>query len=714
MGRTKRPRKTAVERRMIAAAERGTLADPSHERDLLACLAATLREHPQELPAVVQDIQPNWFDLEGAKELVIAFRVVAGTSHRTRAALELVIRQADSLDGIPDTVSPTASLFAQTWDAITLDAVEFPTLKQRLDADVDRVRLAFDNRQKAREALDTLHGFGLQAGPPATAPRGVSPPLRNGVPVITVRPTNRAEVIDKAEARLADGFFVRDGRLVTVADAALGPIIVPASKERVADHLERTAAFIEILSADASCPPLPAPCPAWLPPMLVGKQRWPVIRELRGIMRGPYLRPDGTIGGTSNGYDAKTKLLTVTDADWSAVNHDPTDADVRQAVEELLDVVKDFPFEAGSEDVGRAVWVAALLTLAGRPAFDGPAPLFLFDATTAGSGKTTLAKLLSVIVRGVDPPLAGMPASTAELKKAMTAALLRGDAMHVFDNCTTTIGNEVLDMLLTSTNYQDRRLGTNETIVAEARMLLVATSNNAGIGADTARRTLTLRLRPLTDRPEEQEFDRDPIEFAADNRERLLPAALTILRWHAVQGSAGLTACRPLGSFNGWSRAIRLAVIRAGLPDPVESQTMVRRIDDDTRLRAAFLEAWEAWRPGFRGTARSMISTLFDTRPDKSFADISDEADSLRSVILDVTNCATGRPTGAEVRRLAYKIRSMRGRLFNGRCVDSDGHGKDGHQWRLATAARPDGFEDDLAVVQAADEDFDRDNWGRV
>lgn len=710
MGRTKRRRQTAAERRMIAAARAGTVTDHAHERDLLGCLAATLREHPQELPAVVQDIEPNWFDLVGAKELVIAFRVVAGGPNRTHAALTYVIREADRLDEVPDTVSPTAALLAEVWEMILLDAVEFPALKQRLDTDVERVRLAFDNRGKASAALETLHDLGVAPTAIAAPRRDVSAPLRNGVPVITIRPTNRAEVTDKAEALLAHGFYVRDGRLVTVADGTLGPVIAAASKERVADHLERAAAFIEIIGSDG---PLPVPCPGWLPAVLVGKQHWQTIRDLRGITRGPYLRPDGTIGGTSSGYDPKTKLLTVTDADWSAVNHEPSEADARLALDELLDVVKDFPFEAGSQDVGRAVWVAALLTLAGRPAFDGPAPLFLFDATTAGSGKTTLAKLLSVIVRGVDPPLAGMPASTAELKKAMTAALLRGDTMHVFDNCTATIGNEVLDMLLTSTNYQDRRLGTNETIVAEARMLLVATSNNAGIGADTARRTLTLRLRPLTDRPEEQQFDRDPIEFALHNRPRLLPAALSILRWHFMQGSDALPSCRPFGSFNGWSRAIRLAVLRAGLPDPVESQTMVRRIDDDTRLRSAFLEAWEAWRPGFCGTARAIVSTLFETRADKSFAQAGEGADDLRSVILDLTDCATGKPTGAEVKRLAYKIRSMRGRLFNGRCVDSDGHGKDGHLWRLATAPRPEGFEDDLAVVEVTDDELDRENWGR-
>jgi hypothetical protein len=679
---------------------------PEQERAALAHLAAIFRDHPDEASAASTTLTPGWFELDGAALVIDAMQAAAGVNQPTAAAIQTWIRHEVEKGGCSYEDSPEYAILVEAWGAKTGPLED---LRWGLDQARGAVETAYNARQEAAKAMKTLESLGLTIPTATPTPTVIARPLR-GVPIIKVEGANRAEVIDQAEGYLANEFFMKDGRLVTVADAASGPTITAATKERVNDRLERVASFVQpARDDDGRIVHVPIPCPSWLPPLIVGKQVWPSIRELRGIMRGPYLRPDGTIGGTSAGYDPATALLTITDTDWRAVKDDPTEADVQEAVAVLLDVVKDFPFEAGSEDVGRAVWLAALLTLVGRPAFDGPAPLFLFDATTAGSGKTTLAKLISVIARGIDPPLAGMPDTTPELDKTITASLLRGDAMHVFDNVTTMIGNDVLDRLLTTTNWQGRRLGTNETIVAEARMLLVATSNNAGLRADTARRTLTLRLRPLTDHPEEQHFDRDPIVFAAQHRAQLLPAALTILRWHHLQADHPLPAVRPLGSFTAWSDAIRMAVIRAGLPDPVESQAMVRRIDDDTRLKSALLEAWEDWRPGFKGSARALIAKLFQTESDKTFTDPSAEADTMRAVVSELLNCTTAKPGAQEVRRLGMVIRGMRGRLFSGRCLDSDGHGKEGNVWSLrTTAART---PDDIEVVFSDAPEMA--NWGQ-
>jgi len=688
---TDRPRR----RRRVKTALPATAFAAEAERTALGCLAAIFRDHPQEATTAIVEVDSSWFDTPAAGDLLDCMKAAAAAQHPTGDAIGSYLRHLVEKAGFVYDESPERALLQEAWGML-VGPVE--DLRWKLDKALELVRTAAGNRAAATKALKTLEEMGMTPAAPAATAIAKPARLLRGVPVIRVELANRAEVIDQAEALLADQFFVRDGRLVTVGDGAVGPAITPATKERVADRLERVCSFVEVVrDKEGRTNHIPMPCPGWLPPHLVGKQVWPAIREIRGIMSGPYLRPDGTIGGTTAGYDKATRLLTLTDTDWSAIIDEPTASDVSAAVDELLDVIKDFPFEAGTEAVGRSVWLAALLTLVGRPAFDGPSPLFLFDATTAGSGKTTLAKLIAVIARGIDPPLAGMPEAMAELKKALTAALMRGDSMHVFDNCTGLIGNEVLDMLLTSTNYQDRRLGTNETIVAEARMLLVATSNNAGLRADTARRTLTLRLRPLTDHPEEQEFDRDPVVFAASQRHRLLPAALTILRWHHLHAGEAVAPVRPFGSFTGWSDAVRMAVVRAGLADPVESQAMVRRIDDDSRLRASLLEAWEAWRPGFRGSARAIIAKLFDTGPDKVFTDDSPEADTMRAVVAELTNCTATRPGPQEVRRLGFVIRGMRGRLFAGRCVDSDGHGKEGNVWRLATAS---GLvpEDDAAV----------------
>ncbi|MFM7136267.1 MAG: hypothetical protein ACKO1M_04240 [Planctomycetota bacterium] len=687
----KRKRLTTKDRRSqdLRKLVEGQTHAPEAELLALSCIVWAFRDCPDDVAGIVRDVAAarGGFTVDGATELIDAAELAAGNDPPHLEVLKLslrVILQDQKADPYDD---PAAGILVRAAGEIDHRNGSIAAVRRHLEWALSTMEEARAKREEVYAAIDVIRDAQLAApvdGAIAAAAPGVPIRQMRGLPVIRVEWANRSEVTDQAESLLRPEFFVRDGRLVTVGDGILGPTISTATKERIADRLERLAAFFEpVQDRNDNWTTRPIPCPSWLPPVMVGKQVWPALRELRGIVRGPFIRPDGTIGGTREGYDEATRLLVVTSEDWSGLEVDPTGEDVAIAVDELRDLLRDFPFEDGTEEVGRAVWVSALLTLLARPAFEGPSPLFLFDATTAGSGKTLLAKLLAVIARGVEPPLAGMPPSPVELKKALTAALLRGDALHIFDNCTTTIGNDVLDMLLTTTNYQDRRLGTNETIVAEARMLLVATSNNAAIGADTSRRALTLRLRPKVDRPEEQEFDLDLTAYAAANRVRLMMAGLTILRWHFMQGAAGLPKLRPFGSFNGWSAAVRQAVIRAGMADPLDSQAMVRRIDDGTRLRAALLEAWEEWRPGFKGTARRLVAELFETYPSGEFLEADDTAERMRAVIMDLTSC-TGRRAGSqEARRLAYIIRGMRGRIINGRSVDSDREGKEGNEWAL-------------------------------
>lgn len=697
MTRTAKPRPTARQKRMLAAAQNQT-AEPEAEEAALACLVWAFRDHPAAVPGILEQLRRELFTIDGARELLDAARLAVDDGRLNAEGLAGTMRVVHRYEETDHDLAPATTILARAAGHVGVHNANLAAIDEHLAWAIGKIQPAFRNRQKAESALATVAEMNLLPAV-AGAAKAAPPKLPRGLPIIRVEAANRAEVTDRAEEQLAREFYVRDGRLVAVDEGLLGPTIVAATKERVADRLERVCTFVDVFTGSNGQPcQVQTSCPGWLPPQMVGKQVWPAMRPLRGIARGPFIRPDGTIGGTTPGYDEASRLLVVTKDNWASLADDPSGEDVAAAVADLCDLLKDFPFEDGTAEVGRAVWVSALLTLAARPAFEGPSPLFLFDATTAGSGKTLLAKLLAVIATGHDPALAGMPASPVELKKALTAALLQGAALHVFDNCTTTIGNDVLDMLLTSTNYQDRRLGTNETIVAEARMLLVATSNNAAIGADTARRTLTLRLRPTVDHPEEQEFDRDLIAYATTNRVRLLGAALTILRWHLMQGAAGRPKARPFGSFGGWSDVVRLAVIRAGMADPVESQAMVRRIDDASKLRAALLAGWALWRPGFRGTARKLMAELFDADKEGQFTDASDEAEQLRAVVMDLTGCPAKRPGAQEARRLGYIIRGMRGRVFAGWSVDSGGHSNAGAEWALSGPPGWSAGEDEAEV----------------
>ena len=57
----------------------------------------------------------------------------------------------------------------------------------------------------------------------------------------------------------------------------------------------------------------------------------------------------------------------------------------------------EFPFAKPDH---RSVWLAYLLAPLARFAFDGPAPLFLFDANIRGSGNSLLCDVVALIVSG--------------------------------------------------------------------------------------------------------------------------------------------------------------------------------------------------------------------------------------------------------------------------------------------------------------------------
>jgi hypothetical protein len=63
----------------------------------------------------------------------------------------------------------------------------------------------------------------------------------------------------------------------------------------------------------------------------------------------------------------------------------------------LLEVASDFPFQAAQH---RAAYLAGQLTPFARFTFAGPAPLFLIEANTAGTGKSLLCDTISIVASG--------------------------------------------------------------------------------------------------------------------------------------------------------------------------------------------------------------------------------------------------------------------------------------------------------------------------
>jgi hypothetical protein len=433
-----------------------------------------------------------------------------------------------------------------------------------------------------------------EVGPHLAAIVDLAPPATNGgrdggAARVIRSGTDLSRVVDESIEALAafEPFpvFQRAGVLVDVVQSATteqdrGRVVsvegIARIRElplpRVHELLTMAAQFEKSVDGGAFVKASP---PKNIAPTLMARAYWPGIPVIHGISRWPIFRIDGSVC-TKPGYDSRTGLLYEPTCN-AQVPESPTKEDALRAIASLLDLLVDFPLV---EPVHRTAWLAALLTLVGRAAIEGPVPLLLIDASDKGSGKTLLADLLAVIVLGKPAPRRTKPESPEEWKKAMLALAIAALPLVLIDNVTGTLRSDALDAVLTGTEFQERALGKNEESTHRLRSMFVVTANNALTSEDLVRRSLHVRLEPGVERPEQRTNFRYPdlLRHVAAHRARYLSDALTVLRAYFVAGCPK-ASMRPMGSYEEWSRVVRGALIWAEQPDVAVTQDELRELE---------------------------------------------------------------------------------------------------------------------------------------
>jgi DNA polymerase-1 len=322
----------------------------------------------------------------------------------------------------------------------------------------------------------------------------------------------------------------------------------------------------------------------------------PALPSLDGIVTTPYLDRDGNLIA-EDGYHPGTRLLLQSGGfKIPPVSATPDAEDVAQAVKLLTeDWLGDFPFASPAD---RANVIAVPLTMTGRMFFN-LVPLFVFDASTAGSGKGLLATTISLIKTGEPPQVMELPADGEEQRKKITSALLAGHELIMWDE-SHVIQGRTLAAILTAEKYSDRLLGGNKLISVTNRFTQVALGNNVEVWGDMKRRVVPARLVPDTEHPEHRADFRHPdLEgWALERRGDLLAAVLTIWRNWIAKGRPEADA--GMGSFERWSRTVGGALKAAGI-EGFRSNTAnwLSDSDDDDgwhdhlrQLRARWSDGW--------------------------------------------------------------------------------------------------------------------------
>src|ERR1019366_6680960 len=322
---------------------------------------------------------------------------------------------------------------------------------------------------------------------------------------------------------------------------------------------------------------------------LAKRGQWKHVRELRAMTLFPVLSATGELR-TEEGYDETSRTFYRAGCEVS-VPERPTQKDAKAACATLLDLVADFPFAGAAH---KTAWLATLLTPLARFMHDGHAPLVVLAANMPGSGKTTLAQIISTIVTGGS--ISVMACEKGEPnRKEILSKLRAAPSVALIDNVVARFGGPNMATLITSRAFEDRSLGHLKTLSAPNDTCWMMTGNRITLAPDMARRCLHVKLQCDAEKPHERSGFRYPnlMQHVRDHRGELLSAALTILKAYAVAGSPEMNL-EPWGSFEEWSKIVRGSLVWSKQPDPAQTRAELEaEAEEGGTEHAQLVEAWE-------------------------------------------------------------------------------------------------------------------------
>lgn len=388
--------------------------------------------------------------------------------------------------------------------------------------------------------------------------------------------------------------FVRGGELVRIRTNERGePFIEALSESALRGHLARAANWVMIKKEE----PVAVPPPMELVRDILSLPSWD-FSPLDAIIETPTLRPDGSIL-SQPGYDAHTHLYYFETPGFSIpqLPIEPTREDAKSAAEFFLrEVLCDFPF---ADETSRANVLGLMLTALVRHAIHGKVPLALIDAPQAGTGKSLLAEVISMVATGRPSPMTTAPinrmgSDDEEWRKRIKAILLAGTGLVIIDNVEGILESPSLAAALTVDTWSDRILGRSEQVVLPQRATWMATGNNIKLGGDLPRRCYWVRLDAKMARPWERSGYRhtDLTSWVAENRGDLVASLLCMARAWFVAGkpSPGILE---IGGFESWTRTIGGVLEFAGVAGFLANlHELYDSSDDVSQQWQAFLESW--------------------------------------------------------------------------------------------------------------------------
>lgn len=530
----------------------------------LAAAAATLRE----LVTVSDETLP------------MAHRILAIDPATTAAEfVELMPELADHLSWRPRPM---------------LEAVYFPLLKQHLGKELI-TSVMLRELQRLIKSRRSVHDPTGAAGDPDRGPQ------RKRKYRIQANHVQLTDVVNETwEAILAanrpptvfqkSGVLVRLKRAEDQARAFSPPQIVALNQRAVFGLMARVATWYH-MEADGFHDSSPSVDASY--DLIENPRR--ELPPLESVEMVPVFGAGGELVSRSGYHPSEQMWLeNQLEHQLASVPSAPTADQVDQARGLLVDeLLGEFPFVHQAD---RCHALALLLLPFCRRLIAGVTPLHLVEAPTPGSGKSLLANLLSVMATGYVANARTLPKSEDDMRKGITAELLTGRPLVLFDNADTTRGpldSPAIAAVLTTGWWTDRVLGRSEITTLPNRAVWLLTGNNVSLSMELARRSVRIRIDPGVDRPWQRAGFRHPhlIGWATEHRAELVHAALTLVANWIARGSR--PGNQSLGSFEAWAGVMGGICSAAGVPGFLGNlDQLYEAADAEGAMWRLFISAW--------------------------------------------------------------------------------------------------------------------------
>ena len=313
---------------------------------------------------------------------------------------------------------------------------------------------------------------------------------------------------------------------------------------------------------------------------------WP-FPPITGVIGAPTMRPDGSLL-LKPGYDDATGLVLLASPPMPAIDPNPSKRAALEALALLNSLLVEFPF--GEDNASRSAAMSMILTPVLRGALAPAVPMHMVAAPQAGTGKSYLQDIASMIATGERCAVVTIAPDPQETEKRLIGAALAGYPIVALDNCNGVLSGDFLAQVTERPLLQLRPLGTSGVVRVANVFTVFANGNNISVSADLVRRTLLCTLDANMENPETRSFTQDPLAIIAANRGLYLAACLTLARAYVCAGMPGRLA--RIASFERWSDLVRSALVWLGWPDPTTGTETIRAEDPTRNTRSAVFEAW--------------------------------------------------------------------------------------------------------------------------